>query len=152
MFGPDRWRCQGRLTTDEATDLGTELVVGKDAMLSSRPYLGQRIDVYYDPASTGRAAGPSVVHAVDAQLGELTRLYLVLPPLLIILVGAAGWLLGLAVNRLRARSSNVDAWWRTSPLFLDLDRRGAFWLGVGVVALGLHQLLVRYVLGSAGVG
>lgn len=152
VFGPDRWRCQGRLTTGEATDLSSELVVGKDAWMSSRPYVGEQIDVYYDPASVAGAAGPPVVHASDSQLSELTRLYLVLPPLLIILVGAAGSLLGLALKRLKARSSNVEAWWRTSPLFLDLDRRGAFWLGVGVVAFGLYQLLVRYVLGSAGVG
>ncbi len=151
VFGPDRWRCDGRLTTDDATDLSSELVVGKDARLSSRPYVGQQIDVFYAPATVAGAAGPPVVHARDAQLSELTRLYLALPPLVMIMVGASGSLLGLGIGRLRARSSNAEAWWRNSPLLLDLERRGAIWLVVGVATFALYQLLVRYVLGSAGV-
>lgn len=151
IFGPDRWRCGGRLTTDDATDLSSELVVGKDARLSSRPYVGQQIDVYYAPATVARATGPPVVHARDEQLSELTRLYLALPPMFMILIGAAGWLLGMGFGWLRARSSNTEARWRNSTLLLDLERRGAIWLLVGAVTFALYQLLVRYVLGSAGV-
>lgn len=152
VFGPDRWRCEGRLTTAAATDVESELVVGKDARMSSRPYVGEQIDVFYDPVSPGAGSAPSVVHARDAQLSELSRLYLALPPLVMILVGAAGALTGLGVEQVRARSSNPDSRWRTSPLLLDLQRRGTIWLFVGVVTFGLYQLLVRYVLGSAGVG
>jgi len=150
VFGPDRWRCQGRLTTGDAADIDSELVVGKDARMSSRPYVGQQIEVFYEPASVAGSTGPSVVHAGDAQLSELTRLYLALPPLLMILIGSAGSLLGLGIRKLRARSTNTDASWRTSPLFLDLERRGAIWLVVGVVTFVLYQLLVREVLGSSG--
>lgn len=151
VFGPDRWRCDGRLTTASATDVDSVLVVGKDARMSSRPYVGEQIEVFYDPTSTVGATAPPVVYARDAQLSELSRLYLALPPLFMILIGAAGALLGLGVARLRARTSNTRARWRTSPLLLDLQRRGTIWLIVGVVTFGLYQLLVRYVLGSAGV-
>lgn len=150
-FGPDRWRCDARLTTRDTDKVETELIVGKDARLSSRPYVGQQIEVFYAPGSLGNTGSPTVVYARDAQLNELTRLYLALPPWTMILVGAAGSLLGLALDRLRARSPNAESWWRTSPLLLDLRLRGAIWLVVGVVTLGLYQLLVRYMLGSAGV-
>lgn len=151
-FGPDRWRCEGRLTAFEADEVSADLIVGKDARMSSRPYVGQQIEVFYDPAPAAGADGPLVVFARDAQLSELTRLYLALLPLLMVLVGAAGSLVGLVVNRFRARASNPDSWWRTSPLVLDLQRRGLIWLIVGMATFGLYQLLVRYVLGSAGVG
>lgn len=150
VFGPDRWRCQGRLTTGDAVDIDSELVVGKDARMSSRPYVGQQVEVFYAPAPDAGSTGPFVVHARDAQLTELTRLYLALPPLLMILIGSAGSLLGLGIRKLRARSTNADAWWRTSPLFVDLERRGAIWLVVGMVTFVLYQLLVREVLGSSG--
>lgn len=151
VFGPDRWRCEGRLTTDEDSDLPSELVVGKDARLSSRPYVGQQVVVFYAPAVVVESIGPPVVHARDAQLSELTRLYLALPPLTMIMVGAAGSLVGMGFGWLRSRSSNAASRWRNSPLLLDLERRGAIWLVVGVTTLAFYHLLVRYVLGSAGV-
>lgn len=151
VFGPDRWRCEGRLGTAEADEVDADLIVGKDALLSSRPYVGQQVQVFYDPAPATGADEPRVVFARDAQLSELARLYLALPPLLMILVGAAGSLLGVAVDQLGARSSKSESWWRTSPLLLDLRRRGAIWLVVGLATLGLYHLLVRAVLGSAGV-
>ncbi len=113
------------------------------------PYVGQRLDVFYDPASeTGGV--PEIVYSRDAQLGELARLFFALVPLVMIAIGAAGWLLGMLVGRLMVRSP-ADSWWRRSPLFSDLRRRGSIWLMVGVGVLVVHQLIVSYILGSAGV-
>ncbi len=150
-FGPDQWRCEGRLTTSAAADLGAELIVGKDARLSSRPYVGQQVEVYYVPPGVDGGAGPEVVYALNTQLAELTRLYLILPPLMMIMIGAAGAVLGLVVEWLVARSPDADSRWRTSPRFPDLRRRGTIWLIVGSAVLMLHQLVVHYVTGSAGV-
>ncbi len=150
VFGPDRWRCQGRLTTDTVERQPAVLLAGKEARMSRRPYVGQQVDVFYDPETADQ--GELVVYADDAQLGELARLYLGLVPLVMILVGAAGSLLGSALARIASRPTNTGSWWRTSPLVVDLPRRGVIWLTVGVTLFVVHQLLVRYVLGSAGVG
>jgi hypothetical protein len=69
-----------------------------------------------------------------------------------ILIGSAGSLLGLGIRKLKARSTNADTSWRTNPLFVDLERRGAIWLTVGVVTFALYHLLVFKVLGSSGLG
>ena len=119
--------------------------------MSSRPYVGQRVDVYYAAGSGPAGSGPEVVFARDEQLGELARLYLALIPLVMVAVGSVGWLLGFLIERLESRSTDTDSWWRRSPLLADLQRRGAIWLLVGLGAFVGYQLVVRYVLGSAGV-
>ncbi len=148
-FGPDRWDCAGRLarspssSTREAT-----LVVSKDGRVASRPYVGKTLAVYYSPSSGEESP---VVYSRDGQLAELTRLYLALLPRILVLVGAFGWLLGLLLDRLAARTASQSTW-RRSPLISGLQRRGAAWVMAGGGAFVLYYLVVRYVLGSAGVG
>lgn len=148
--GPDRWRCEGRLTT-AAGNREAVLVVGKGAVMSSRPYVGQRVDVFYADGPTEADTEAGLVYSKGAQLAELTRLYLALLPWLMVVIGAAGWMFGLLLERLGTRSTDPDSWWRSSPLFTDLQRRGAIWLVVGVGTFVLYQLVARYLLGSAGV-
>ena len=152
-FGPDRWMCDGRLTTSAATDVSSQLIVGKDAVMSARPYIGQQVAVFFAASEGATPVTPDIVYADDSQLSELSRLYLALPPLIMIVIGGVR----MAARCGRSGSPGVAlradaAWWHTSPLFRDLRRRGVTWLLVGAALLVLHQLAVVYVLGSAGVG
>ncbi len=161
-----QWRCNGSLTEDgRLTEVPSRLVATRGSLSSSRPYVGERLDVFFETGDN------STVYPQSARLGELTRLYVQLVPMFLLLLGALLWLTGWVAKMFGPRPGSTDEMivvekgrqlqpsWAASevgfgPLRLPavgaLQRRGGAWLVTGFVAAVAVAVLTRIVLGSLG--
>lgn len=145
VAGGDSWLCSGALVADGSTiDVRSDLVTSRGASASSRPYVGQRIDVFYDSDNLG------VVHPTAYRLNEMARLFVSLLPRLLLAGGTLIWLAGWALTR---NLNTTDLLVRDAvrlPGRFGWQRRGVTWLLVGAgVFIGVHLLTSR-VIGSLG--
>ncbi len=161
-----QWLCNGALTVDgRLTEVSSRLLATSGATTSSRPYVGQQLDVFFRPEESG------TVYPRSARLGELTRLYIQLVPVLLLLFGSLLWLVGWAAKRFSSPSQSTDEIivvekgrllqpsWTVGDLGFgpvklgsagSIQRRGGIWMVAGLaVAVGV-ALLGRLVLGSLG--
>lgn len=161
-----QWRCQGELTlADEAGRARTVLVATRDTVTSFRPYVGQRLDVFFRDDNIGR------VYPQRSQLAELTRLFFSLFPRLLLFLGALTWLFGWLQSGRRTPGASqtlvmVEGMRPRDRRFLEagersgrlrhfspqrLKKRGQAWMLTGVATAVILVLLMRYVVGSLGI-
>lgn len=161
-----QWRCQGELILpDDAGRVRSVLVVPRDTATSFRPYVGQRLDVFFRDDNIGR------VYPQRSQLAELSRLFFSLFPRLLLFLGSLTWLFGwlllyrrtpddnptlVMVEGLRPRdrrfltaADRLGRLRRFSPP--RLKKRGQAWMLTGVASAVILVLLMRYVVGSLGI-
>lgn len=143
--GGDSWMCNGALVADGSTvDVRSDLITSRGASASSRPYVGERTDVFYDSDNLG------VVHPTAYRLNELARLFLSLLPRLLLAGGALIWLAGWALTR---NVDGTDLMVRDSvrlPGRFVWQQRGITWMVVAVGALIGNHLLTSRIIGSLG--
>lgn len=161
-----KWRCDGALTVDgRLEEIPSILITSQASLTSGRPYVGEQVEVFY------RSGDSSTVYPRSARLGELTRLYLQLVPMLLLAAGSLLWSLGwlsaaLAGTRRPSdqiivieRGRALQPAWAASdagfgPLRISsvrsLKRRGTAWIVAGVVLTIAVALLGRLALGSLG--
>ncbi len=161
-----QWRCQGELTlADDAGRARSVLIASRDTITSFRPYVGQRLEVFFRDDNIGR------VYPQRSQLAELTRLFFSLFPRLLLFLGSLTWLVGwllqntgkpyshptlVMVEGLRPRDrrfliagDRLGRLRRYSPQ--RLKKRGQAWMLTGMVSVVILTLLMRYVVGSLGI-
>lgn len=145
VAGGQSWLCSGALVADGSTvDVRSDLITSRGASASSRPYVGQRTDVFFDSGNLG------VVHPTAYRLNEMARLFVSLLPRLLLVGGTLIWLAGWALTR---RLDTTDLLVRDSvrlPGRFVWQRRGITWLVVGVGAFVAAHLLTGQVIGSLG--
>ncbi len=161
-----QWRCAGSLTVDgRLTEVPGRMVAARGSLTSSRPYVGEQIDIFFPTGDN------SVVYPRSSRLGELTRLYIQLVPMLLLLFGSLLWLIGWAGKTygrtpgtpgemiVVEKGRQLQPSWAVrdlgfGPLRLasagSLRRRGIVWLGAGFVIAVAVAILTRVLLGSLG--
>lgn len=159
-----QWRCLGELTTDSGATVPSQLVTARQTITSSRPYVGQGVDVFFDDNN------PSRVYATRSELAELTRLFFSLFPRLLLFLGSLAWLMGWLVLKRRNQGDGdlvvvqgsdsrtrrflpvIDQLGRRRRLSPHrLQRRGRALMLAGVVSTALLMALTRFVVGSQGI-
>jgi hypothetical protein len=144
-LGADVWRCDGALVADgSSTDVRSDLVTSLGAFASRRPYVGQQIDVFFDETELG------TVYPLQSRLNELARLYLSLLPRVLVLVGAAMWLVGWHLTRNLDPSDLVARDSIRFPQRFAWQARGLRWMAAAVGFLVVNHLLATRVIGSLG--
>lgn len=161
-----QWRCQGELALAEDAGLTRSvLVASRDTVTSFRPYVGQRLDVFFRDDNIGR------VYPQRSQVAELTRLFFSLFPRLLLFLGALTWLFGWLLSYQRKPDDNptlvmVEGSRPRDRRFLvtgdrlgrlrrfspqRLKKRGQAWMLTGAASAVILALLMRYVVGSLGI-
>jgi hypothetical protein len=143
-FSGDQWRCSGSLDGERATD-SSVLVTSRNAASSSRPYVGERLDVFH---ATGDDA---TVYPLQYRLNELTRLYLSLLPRLLLLIGSIIWLAGWFLTRKLDASDFVTRDALRLPQRFSWKSRGVTWMLAAAGVLALNHFLTTRILGSLGI-
>ncbi len=161
-----QWRCQGELTlADDAGRARSVLIASRDTITSFRPYVGQRLEVFFRDDNIGR------VYPQRSQLAELTRLFFSLFPRLLLFLGSLTWLFGWLLQsrgkpssqptlvmvegsrprdrRFLIAGDRLGRLRRFSPL--RLKKRGQAWMLTGLISVVILTLLMRYVVGSLGI-
>ena len=145
LTGGDGWICEGALVPDGSTvDVRSELVTSRGALVSDRPHVGQRTDVFFDRDQLGTA------YPLSYRLNELARLYLSLLPRLLVAGGALIWLAGWFLTRSVDESDLIARDTVRLPGRFLWQTRGARWLVVAALVLGANHLLTTRVIGSLG--
>lgn len=145
VSGGDSWECTGALVVDGSqVDVRSDLVSSRGALASSRPFVGERTEVFFDSDDLG------LVHPVALRLNEMARLYLSLLPRLLLVGGTLIWLLGWALTRhLDTNDLLVRDTVRIPGRFV-WQRRGVVWLMAAVGFLLANHLLTGRIIGSLG--
>ena len=143
-FSGDQWTCSGQFDGNETVG-SSLLVTSRNAASSSRPYVGERLDVFY---ATGDEA---TVYPLQYRLNELTRLYLSLLPRLLLFLGTVIWLAGWFFTRNLDAADFVTRDSMRIPQRFSWKSRGVSWMLAAVGVLVLNHFLTTRLLGSLAI-
>ncbi len=144
-FGGNQWTCDGRFLSGGSEDANRTLTTSRDAFASDRPYIGQRVEVFYEEGTS------SVVYPLQYRLNEMARAYLSLLPRLLLFVGPALWLAGWFFTRNIDRDDFVTRDGLRLPQRFGWRARGLSWIGAGFGIIVLNYFLASRIIGSLGI-
>ncbi len=144
-LGADQWTCTGLLKTGDGSGVGTELVTSRGALVSDRPYVGERLEVFH---ATG---DDSVVYPVSYRLNELARVFLSLLPRLLLAAGSLIWLAGWYLTRNLDPDDFVTRDAMRLPQRFSWRSTGVTWIVCALALVVANYLLTTRVLGSLGI-
>ncbi len=144
-FSGDQWACDGRLDQGVSREGPSTLITSREARASSRPYVGERLDVFFAADSS------ATVYPLQYRLNELTRLYLSLLPRLLVMFGSIIWLAGWALTRNLDPADFVTRDSMRLPQRFSWRSRGITWIISGLGFFVVNHYLTTRVLGSLNI-
>ncbi len=138
--------CTGLLVpAGDPQPISTELVGPAAGFGSAAPAAGEAVDAYYEVGNTSRA------FPVEARSVEFARSLASVVPLVLIVGGLLGWMVGWIVTRnvhpvVAERYAEQTSW----PARFELRPRGLRWMVVGFVWFLIDRWVVDGLLGTVG--
>ncbi|MEM7324904.1 MAG: hypothetical protein AAF531_17590 [Actinomycetota bacterium] len=144
-FGGGQWLCAGRFTTEGATqELRTTLASPIEARGATRPYVGQRLEVFHASGDRG------IVYPLSYRLNEITRVYLALIPRLLVMVGALMWVVGWFLTRNVDPDDLVQRDTMRLPQRIGWQARAFNWFIAAGIVWAIGYLVSTRIIGSLG--